>query len=71
MKSITGDGRSDESSEDIHSEDNSPEEDCKNDSLDEFMIPMSYEHEKVTLEKHNKRRTGKMAVIGWKASEYN
>jgi hypothetical protein len=53
MKSITGDGRSDESSEDIHSEDNSPEEGCKNDNLDEFMIPMSYKHENVTLKKHN------------------
>jgi hypothetical protein len=53
MKSITCDGRSDKSSEDIHSEDNSPKEDCKNDNLDEFMFPMSYKHEKVTSKKHN------------------
>jgi hypothetical protein len=53
MKSITCDGGSDKSSEDIHSEDNSPEEDCKNDNLYEFMIPMSYKHEKVTSKKHN------------------
>jgi hypothetical protein len=44
MKSITCDGRSDKSSEDIHSEDNSPEEDCKDDNLDEFMIPISNEY---------------------------
>jgi hypothetical protein len=53
MKSITCDGRSDKSSEDIQSEDNSPEEDCKNDNLDELMIPMSFKHEKVTSKKHN------------------
>jgi hypothetical protein len=28
-------------------------EDCENDDLAEFMIPMSYKHEKVTLKKHD------------------
>jgi hypothetical protein len=53
MKSITCDGGRDESSEGIQSEDNSPEEGCKKDNLDEFMIPMSYKHEKFTSKKHN------------------